>query len=543
MIKTCMRYLVKKIIILLLMAGIVAACALPGAQRETQRREAYLPQLEDAARHDPYDGRLLALLGGRQMEAGEYQSAADTLEKAVAAGEKTDLVWLTLASATAATGDPRALGFLRVGEQETKSPAIQGALERCQALEKTRTPITLASAICPQGPEPLVTAYTQGSFLNGLREWWGRLHPDKSGFATRQDWVRRQPNNAQAQRLWGLALIQNRRIEEASAALQQAVALAPNSAAAHLAMADLLAGQSLFAQASLEYIAALKLHPDWLPALLGLGRTTLVQQLPLSAIDIFTEAVKIAPQSAEAWIGLGQADVLAQKNYDAAQQAFQTAVRLAPRRTDFFMDYAIVLRQNGRLKDAEAMLRRSLAADPENARIHYLLADLLVDFHPTPDRLAEAQTHTQEALRLAPDAPPAQQQMAMLLLRQGKPQAAISLLQKVLAEDPGNVGATLLLSHAYQQAGLTTQAAQSARQVAALSRDSQRIDVLIAHAFTNPGDIGVHGELAKLYAQIGQRDKARQEQEVTVYLRSGASRKRPKAQTLASLIAAVVPGQ
>ena len=286
-----------------------------------------------------------------------------------------------------------------------------------------------------------------------------------------------------------------------------------------------------------------KLRPDWPPALLGLGQMTIAQKLPLSALDIFAEAAKIAPQSADAWVGLGQADLQAQKNYDAALQAFQTAAKLAPTRMDFLTDYAAVLRQNGRLDDAEAMLRRSLAADPDNARTHYLLADLLLAYNPTAGLMAKAQGHTQEALRLAPETPLVQQQMAALLIRQGKPQEAIGWLQKVVAEDPGNVSAELTLSHAYQQSGHAVQAAQSARKAAVLSVNSQRIDVLMAQAFAAPGDAGIHAELAKLYAQTGQKDKAQQEQEAAAYLRANGSQNRPRAQTLDSLIAAVVPRQ
>lgn len=526
---------------LLLLAALAAGLTVPGAWRETQRREASLPTLEAQARHSPYDGRLQALLGGRLMEAGEYPAAAAALERAVAVGEKTDLVWLTLASTKAAGGDARALGYLAVGAREAPSPLTAAALERCGALGRGAPPLAMAQAICPQGPEPLVASYARGSFLNPVAEWWGRLHPEESGFATRRAWAGQQPDNAQAQRLWGQALQGNRRLPEAAPALERAVALAPNSPAAHLALAGLLESLGQPAPASLEYIACLRVRRDWLPALLGLGRATLAASLPSTAAGVFAEAARVGPQSAEAWAGLGEADVAARQNYDQALSAFQTAARLAPGRVDFLADYAGALRQNGRLADAEAMLRRRVTAAPTDARSHYLLGGVLLDYDSTDARLSEAQAETEEALRLAPLSWPAQQQMAAVQMRRKKPQEAVAWLQKVLLAAPSDVGALLLLASAYQQAGQVPQARQASQWAAALSADTQKIDVENTRAVADPSDVGTHRRLAGLYARTGQADKAHQEQEVVRVLQTAPSGKGQGAQSLASLVSAVLP--
>lgn len=527
--------------VLILAAGLAAALTLPGAWRETQRREASLPRLEAQARRDPYDGRLQALLGGRLMEAGEYPAAAAALERGVTIGEKTDLVWLTLASARAASGDARALGYLEVGAKETPSPLMTAALDRCRALGRGAPPLALASAICPQGPEPLVAAYARGSFLNPVSEWRGHVRPEESGFATRQAWAGQRPDDAQAQRLWGQALEENRRYPEAETALERAVALAPASPAAHLALADLLESQSLPAQASLEYIACLKIRRGQPPALLGLGRATLASNLPLASADVFAEAAHVAPQSAEAWAGLGEADVAARQNYDQALDAFRTAARLAPGRTDFLPDYAAALRQQGRMADAEALLRRRVAAAPGDGRSRYLLAGVLLDYDSTDARLSEAQAETEEAMRLAPQSRPAQQQMAAVQMRLKKPRAAMAWLQKVLAADPSNVSALLLLANASQQAGLVSQARQAAQRAASLSSALQRIDVVNARAVADPSALDNHRQLAALYARSGQADKARQEQEVVRLLQTASPAQGRSAQSLAALVAGVLP--
>src|SRR5205823_14785617 len=94
---------------LLALLGVVTAVAAANSVRlawlQTERREAYLPDLERAARHAPFDGPLQALLGGRQAQAGEFAAAAATLQRAAAAGETQADVWKTWAASAAAAGD------------------------------------------------------------------------------------------------------------------------------------------------------------------------------------------------------------------------------------------------------------------------------------------------------------------------------------------------------------------------------------------------------------------------------------------------------
>ena len=300
------RRALRAAVLLLLLA--LVGWQLADAWRQTARREAFLPALEAQALKTPNDGPLLALLGGRRAEAHQA-SAADALRRAIVAGEQSDIVWQTLAGAVAAGGDrPRALADLRLGINALGAvPSLKDAQARAEALGPSPAPGALNQAISPEGAKPLVDAYTRGSFLNGLMQWWGHRFPEQSGFATREEWVRQAPDDAQAQRLWGLALRENGRLPEAGAALARAVDLAPRSPAAHLAFADALQQGGFAEKAGLEYIACLKLRPDWLPALLGLGNNALGDHLS-HATPAFRRATQIAPQSADAWVGLGRAE-------------------------------------------------------------------------------------------------------------------------------------------------------------------------------------------------------------------------------------------
>ena len=211
------------------------------------------------------------------MQAGEYAAAADAFRHAIASGEQDSRLWLNLASSTAASGQPAlAVADLKLGIRTRPGDAdLRRALDDANALG----PKSLACSVSPRHLSPRACApdsvYGAGSYLNGFVDWWGRQHPEDSGFMTRQRWSDTQPDNAEVQRLWGLALIRSRRLPEAEAVLEHAVTLDPRSPKAHLALADCLDAAGLPTKATLEYLECLKLHPDWLPALLGVGKTSL----------------------------------------------------------------------------------------------------------------------------------------------------------------------------------------------------------------------------------------------------------------------------
>ena len=499
----------------------LAAGALNGAWQRTRLRECYLPELEARARRSPADAPLLALLGARLMEASELDAAADALRRAAAAGDNTDEVWLSLAATNAARGQRgAALGDLALAQQtHGDAPALRAAQARVQALPPGAAGAALTRALCPQGPQAILGTHAAGSFLNGAQEWWGRHHPESSGYATRQDWVAQQPEDAQALRLWGLALERNRRLPEAGAALERAVAQAPRSPQAHLALADFLSGVASPARTGLEYIAALKYRPDSLPALLGLGGVGIAENTKY-AVAAYARATQVAPQSADAWVGLGHAYSLTRLDSDKSVAAFETAARLAPERSDFFSFYADVLRKRNRWDEAEALLRQRLKIAPDDAFSHYLLGTVLLDSRPSPAREAEAEAQTREALRFAPHSPEGKDQLAEILLGRGDAAGALTLLQDSLSDDAYNVNTLNTLARAYRQCGKTSQAAAAAARAKSLRADQDQRAVLTSREHKDFTDPHLHEQLALLFGRDGHPDRERQEQELARLLRA-----------------------
>ena len=287
----------------------------------------------------------------------------------------------------------------------------------------------MANAIEPEGLLPLEKKYAPRDTMGWLADWYGHRHPEASGFATRERWAKEMPQNAQVQRLWGEALLRDMRLTEAEMVLEKTITLAPDSPRAHLALGDLLMMEGISAKAGLEYTTCLRLKPNWMPALLGLGNVALEKNLLAMGVEVFETATKQDPRNVNAWIGMGRAYYNQRLNLGKSLACFETAVRLDPSRTDFYPDYSNALSVNYRYAEAETVLRKHLAEAPGEAKSHFLLALILLDHQPGPEREVEAEKELRESLRLEPDAVTCRARLGRLLVDKGQDTEGIPLLQ------------------------------------------------------------------------------------------------------------------
>lgn len=493
----------------ILASGLWLVLFLSTAWKQSVRREAYLPELEEMARRNPDDGRLLALLGARLMEAQEHTAAAGTFERAIADGEINEDLFLSFAASTVAAGDvSRAQVILQSGAQALpESAKLRTLLERVEALPTTTSPGAIAQTICPDGPTLLIAQYARGSLFNGYFVSQGRRNPEHSGFATRQTWAAQQPDDPEVLRLWGLALGRNRRIVEAGETLRRAVELAPKSFAARVAFADLLNDTGFQAKSGQQYMQALAIQPDGLPALLGLGELSLQQSLRY-AKACFEKATKLSPNLPDAWIGLGRACLQSETTTKEAVQAFETASRLVPDATGCLLYYATALEKQGHTDKAEEVVRRRIAAAPEDGEAHFRLSALLSQNNPTPERETEAEKEGREALRIVPESVGAKSQLGELLLRRGNVKEAAVLLEAADKADPFVVNTKNFLARAYARIGRSSESETLLKRAAALFAVQQRISALETQRKLHPNDISLVDELGILYTKNGQMDRA-----------------------------------
>lgn len=511
--------------------------------RQTQLREAYLPQLATMAQRHPDNGQVQAVLGARLMQAGQYAAAADALKAAIASGENSTVIWLALAGANAASGQPgRAMADLHLGLQaQGHSPQLQAVLAQAQALGPGASPLELAETINPVGPQKLLSTYAQGSWLNGLVSWWGQHHAAASGFETRRQWAADQPHNPQAVRLWGMALLENQRVPEALAVEQHALALAPQSADVHFDLAEALSQFGDPADASLQYMASLRLHPRWLPALLGLGNAEMQNGILSFADDAFREATHVAPRSAAAWIGLGTVETQGDGKAAEAVASFQHASSLAPQRIDFLDAYADALSRDNHWNASETMLRKRIQAVPNDSYAHYLLGRVLMDNNPTPPLLENAEEETNTALRLLPQNPLAEEQLGEIKLDRGHPQSAINLIQAALQQRPYDESMMVLLARADQEVGKTSLSAKVSQQAAALLQKQQRVLDLETQEQTQPFNITLHRQLAQLYQLTGKDKNSLREYGIVQMLQTNPQQAKQQIQAFDHSLHAALP--
>jgi TolB-like protein/DNA-binding winged helix-turn-helix (wHTH) protein/tetratricopeptide (TPR) repeat protein len=245
----------------------------------------------------------------------------------------------------------------------------------------------------------------------------------------------------------------------AIAAYERAIALDPEFSSAYAALGDVLGGDGLYAEG-----------PDDVSA--GKARS----------IGMFDRAIGLEPDNANFY--LQRADLLyyTRRNWRAAQRDLDTAARLFRRRPpELLVRQCRLLAVLGRLDDAIALERMSLAVNPEFAGLRSLLG-----FHlASGGRYAEADAALAEAARQLPDDDHNNYYVGLSKLLQGKPGEAREAFER-----SGTV---------FRLVGLSASAHSAGDEAG--SRMS--LDTLVSRY----GSIGAY-QVAEAYAWRGDREQA-----------------------------------
>jgi tetratricopeptide (TPR) repeat protein len=135
-------------------------------------------------------------------------------------------------------------------------------------------------------------------------------------------------------------------------------------------------------------------------------------------------------------------------NTEAAREELLTALKLTPETTEDVLISAELAERAGDVADAETAYRRALTSSPNDAEALAGLAHVLQQ----QKKNAEAETLLTAALQQHPNDPRLVAQAASLYAAEGKPGAAIPLLEELRASDTelaSDASSTLLLAHLY----------------------------------------------------------------------------------------------
>jgi tetratricopeptide (TPR) repeat protein len=155
---------------------------------------------------------------------------------------------------------------------------------------------------------------------------------------------------------------------------EQAVAAWPAHPAVHqlLAVLDVQAGQT--ASALSHATLSLRLRPDHVPTLLVLGDAALAQRDLQAASQALERAVVLAPDNGDAWF---KASLVRQDlgDLDGAIAALQRVLAGSPQRVDALVNLGIVLQESGRIDDAMHAYGQAYRLRPQTfGRIAHALA-------------------------------------------------------------------------------------------------------------------------------------------------------------------------
>ena len=248
-------------------------------------------------------------------------------------------------------------------------------------------------------------------------------------------------NNYRAWFDLGFVYNATQRPTDAINAYRKAVTAKPDVFESNLNLGLLLARQGDPVGAAQYLKAATQLKPTSNPdqglsrAWVALG-TLEASTDPQLALVAFGEAVKLTPRDPEPHIGAG-AILTHQNQLESAAREYQAAIEIDPASVNALSGLVNVYITEKKYPDAEAALRKLLAANPQNSQAHLQLARVL----SAEGKNDQAAQELQSASQANPDDPKLALEMGTIYAKAGKDAEAEQQLRVAVAKDPQSADA------------------------------------------------------------------------------------------------------
>jgi putative PEP-CTERM system TPR-repeat lipoprotein len=332
----------------------------------------------------------------------------------------------------------------------------------------------------PTEPTPRLTLIT---FLLNIGE-------AKSALTAAQEAVAALPNNLDLQDAMGRAQIANGDGNQAVSTYTKLAATQPTYAMHHVRMADGYALNKDYTNAGRSLRRALELQPN-LPAAKGAQvALAMMDKRPDDAVKLSHELQKQDPKDPMGWVLEGEVET-SRKNWVAAASAYRGALQ---RRA--VADYAAKLHrsliQSGNTAEAERVAADWKKNQPKDAIFPYYLGDQAM----AQNKLAEAEAQYRAVLEIQPKNALALNNVAWLLVKQGKP-GGVAMAEQAT---------TLLPDRAPLLDTLATALAADKQYAKAIEAQKRAIVI-------SPQDNSLKLALARHYLANGEKPQARAELE------------------------------
>ena len=413
---------------------------------------------ELALSKDPAYFPAVASLAALELNAGKPELARKRFEDLTQAKPKSHEAWLALSELAVRTGaaPDQVVKYLRDGVKANPGSAAPH--------------VALINH--------LLSSNDGKSALTAAREATGAL-----------------PNNLEVMDALGRAQLAGDTAEQAISTFKQLTALQTTNPMHHIRLAEAQAANKDPVGARQSLRKALEIKPDMLMAKRALVSLALMEKRPQEALDVAKDMQKQAPKDATGFALEGDIEVV-RKNFDLANTAYKTAFALS-KTTDVVVRLHTGLRLAGKSTEADKLAGDWIKDRPKDAGFRFYLGDIAM----SQDKLADAEGHYRSVLETQPRNALAMNNVAWLLVKQGKP-GAVAMAQQANELMPGRPPLMDTLATALAADNKLPLAIET--QKAAISR--------------NPADPSLKLNLAKLLIKSGEKAYARAELEDLVKL-------------------------
>ena len=182
-------------------------------------------------------------------------------------------------------------------------------------------------------------------------------------------------------------------------------------------------------EAQTWYGNALKIHNVFPRALEGMGLSLLADERAVEAVDFLRKAAAAVPNRSMTQSALGRA--LAEAGHrDESEQAMRKALKLNPEMAE--LSKAEIAQLEGKLDEAEKILRSCLAKDPDNTKALRMLANIAME----ANRFRPARKMLERVVELNPNFALAWNDLGNLYLKQDRYDKALEMIDKAIGIDP-----------------------------------------------------------------------------------------------------------
>jgi len=239
---------------------------------------------------------------------------------------------------------------------------------------------------------------------------------------------------------YGVALLQQGYLQQASESFLEVVATRPDDPDAYYNLGTLSLRKNDFSAAQTYLERALKLRPNYPEAWNNLGMIAAQKGKAEDAIQDFQQSLRARPGYATALLNLGNV-YRRQRNFPKAEECLNHALEIQPNDPEVNYSLGMLYAQQNRLQLASYYLSKAIDLRPDYPEALNNLGVLLVR---TQD-YAKAEEQFRTGIRVAPSYDQSYLNLARLFVMNGNIEKAKEILQELLRLQPGNPAATQAL--------------------------------------------------------------------------------------------------